>query len=88
MKTTMDLPDALYKKVKSRAAAQGRTVREVTVELYQRWLKEARDEEPFDRKKWLEEWFALADEISKDLIPGPGAVELVREGRDRLDPKP
>jgi prevent-host-death family protein len=28
---------------------------------------------------------ATRDEIAKHLLPGPSAVELIREGRDRLD---
>jgi plasmid stability protein len=32
MKTTIDLPDDLYKSVKVRAAQEGRTVREIVVE--------------------------------------------------------
>jgi hypothetical protein len=38
MKATIDVPDALYRRVKARAALQGRAIREVTVELYEGWL--------------------------------------------------
>jgi len=38
MKATIELPDALYREVKAKSAREGRTVREVTEELYQRWL--------------------------------------------------
>ena len=40
MKATIDIPDAMYRQVKAHAALQGRAVREVTIELYQRWLAE------------------------------------------------
>ncbi len=38
MKTTIDIPDELYRRVKARSAIEGRPVRSVTVELFQRWL--------------------------------------------------
>ena len=41
MKATIDVPDALYRRIKARSALAGRTVRDVTIELYQRWLQEA-----------------------------------------------
>jgi hypothetical protein len=44
MKATIDVPDDLYRRVKAKTALQGRAIREVTVELYQRWLEQ--DEPP------------------------------------------
>ncbi len=44
MKATIDVPDDLYRKVKAKTALQGRAVREVTIELYRRWLEQ--DEAP------------------------------------------
>jgi hypothetical protein len=38
VKATIDVPDALYRQVKARAALEGRAVREVTIELYTTWL--------------------------------------------------
>jgi hypothetical protein len=38
MKATIEIPDELYRKVKAKSALQGRTVRSVTVELFERWL--------------------------------------------------
>ncbi|MCA1964965.1 MAG: hypothetical protein LDL31_13550 [Prosthecobacter sp.] len=40
MKATIDVPDDLYRRVKAKTALQGRAIREVTVELYQRWLEQ------------------------------------------------
>lgn len=40
MKATIELPDELYRRVKAKTALEGRAVREVTIELYQRWLEE------------------------------------------------
>lgn len=38
MKATLDLPDDLYRRVKARSAMEGRPVRSVAVELFQKWL--------------------------------------------------
>src|SRR5512137_2738729 len=39
MKTTIDIPDDLYRRVKAKSALEGRAVREVTVDLYRAWLQ-------------------------------------------------
>lgn len=38
MKTTLDIPDAMYRAVKSRSAGAGLSVRHVTIMLYGDWL--------------------------------------------------
>lgn len=39
MRTTLDLPDALLRHLKSRAALEGRSLRELTLELIERGLR-------------------------------------------------
>lgn len=39
MRTTVDIPDALYRQVKARSSQEGRAVREVTVALYLQWIE-------------------------------------------------
>lgn len=39
MRTTLDLPDALMRNLKSRAALEGRSLRDLTLELIQRGLR-------------------------------------------------
>ena len=39
MKVTIDIPDELYRRVKSRSAEQGRRIREVADELFRRWVE-------------------------------------------------
>ncbi len=43
MKATIDVPDDIYRRVKAKTALQGRAIRDVTIELYQRWLVESED---------------------------------------------
>lgn len=38
MKATLELPDDLYRRIKARSAMEGRPVRSVAVELFQKWL--------------------------------------------------
>jgi len=40
MKATIDVLDERYQRVKAKTALQGRAIREVTIELYRRWLEQ------------------------------------------------
>lgn len=42
MKATFEIPDELYREVKAETAREGRTVRDVTITLFQQWLREKR----------------------------------------------
>lgn len=43
MKVTIDIPDDLYRRVKARTAEEGRRIREVAADLFQKWLDEGGD---------------------------------------------
>ena len=86
MKATIDLPDDLYRRVKAKSALEGRAVREVTIELYQRWLGEEGGVERSPRE-WLENWIRLGDELLRDAPAAPTAREILEEDRDRLEPR-
>ena len=49
MKATMEIPDELYRLVKAKSARERRAVREVTVELYQRYVGQDAVSEPTTR---------------------------------------
>lgn len=38
MKATFQIPDELYRELKSEVAREGRTMREVTIQLFRQWL--------------------------------------------------
>jgi hypothetical protein len=66
MKTTLDVPDDLYRAVKSRSAMQGLTIRSVTLMLYGDWLARpdstpaASDDKPRKtEEKPLPSWFGM-----------------------------
>ncbi len=86
MKATIDIPDELYYRVKARSALLGRTVREVTTELYRHWLGDVPAETTArSSAEWLDEWVALGDRSLQDAPEGPTATEIVAADRGRLD---
>ena len=88
MKTTIDIPDDLYRRVKAKSALEGKAVREVTIGLYREWLEASST--PTSEKtpvEQLEAWFALADEAMQNTPPGPTAREILEEDRNRLERK-
>ena len=85
MKATIEIPDDLYRKVKAKSALQGRPIRAVTIELFQRWIDDDPPSATLAPAQALEEWFRLADEIMKDAPPGPTAREILEQDRNRLE---
>lgn len=85
MKATIDVPDALYRRVKARAALEGRAVREVTIALYQGWLGEPAatgSEAPLSAEEWLAGWEEIGREIQrKSIDPRPMSEIIISERR-------
>ena len=72
MKATIEIPDALYRQIKARSALDGRSIRDVTIEAYRRWLAETPapygtvDDEPASAVEvWLAAWEGLASDIAE-----------------------
>ncbi|MFL5650473.1 MAG: hypothetical protein ACJ777_04265 [Chloroflexota bacterium] len=71
MKATIDVPDGLYRRVKARSALEGRSVRDVTVLLFERWLDEspglaealADAGRPSAGTSWLKRWDAIGARV-------------------------
>ena len=88
MKATIEIPDELYRQVKAKSALEGRAIREVTIELYQTWLKqEVAVGEQRRPEQQLEDLFHLADKLMAGAPPGPTAREILEEDRNRLEPR-
>ncbi len=75
MKVTIEIPDALYRQIKARSALGGRSVRDVTIEAYRRWLAETPapyvttdDAQPTAGETWLTAWEALAVETAEAAV--------------------
>ena len=86
VKATIDIPDDLYRRVKARSALLGRTVREVSIELYQRWLGETPGPGAGrSAAEWLDEWVALGQSVGEKNAGGPTASDIVASDRKRLE---
>ena len=85
MKATIEIPDELYRKVKAKSALQGRPIRAVTVELFERWLDDDAATATLNPAQALDDWFRLADDVMQDTPPGPTARELLKQDRNRLE---
>ena len=72
MKTTIELPDALYRQVKAKSSINGQTVRQVTERLYELWLA---GRVPLtnetaggnDQGDWAERWVRETDELAEQI---------------------
>ena len=88
MKATIDVPDDLYRQVKAEAALRGVTVREVTTQLYRRWLSEGDGGEARETPTaWLRSWLDAADDAIKRAPAGRSARKELEADRNRLERK-
>lgn len=94
MRTSLDIPDDLYRSLKARAAMEGRTVREVAVNLFRGWVGEeagaGSEPEPDrgsvpsaedTRQAWLERWQALGKEMKRHDADPRSAVRILLDDR-------
>lgn len=87
MKTTMDIPDELYRSLKARAAIEGKTIREVAVNLFRGWVEEVAPDKPPSahaedpREAWLARWQALGDEMKRQNADPRSAVQILLDDR-------
>ena len=88
VQATINTPDGLLRRVEVEAARQGLTVREVTAQLYRRWLGQTeQDEVGSTPTAWPDSWIEAAHEAMKNAPPGPTAREHLAADRNRLEPK-
>lgn len=89
MKTTIDIPDDVYRKVKAKSALEGRTVREVAITLFGSWVETPESREAIREATSPEaapSWFGcLRQQIRSDR--GPDDMDSIRRsiarGRSR-----
>ncbi len=69
MKATFQIPDALYREVKAETAREGRTVREVTIRLFEQWLRQKKQPPPYSTPvDWHGFQSPLAHLVPEDVI--------------------
>jgi hypothetical protein len=83
MRTTIDLPDELYRELKIEAVRRQQKLKEIVPELLRMGLRIETASAREDERDWMEEW--LAQEIP--LMEGKTVSELIEEGRNRLEPR-
>jgi len=91
MKTTLEIPDALYRRVKSKSSLDGRPVRSVTQRLYEMWLDgrvSLDDPEGVNpdgngdwERKWVRETASLAERIGKKCDDARLGRDLLKDDR-------
>ena len=89
MKATIDVPDGLYRRVKARSALEGRSVRDVTVLLFERWLEEspgltealADADRPAAGAAWLRRWQAIGERVDAAATDRRTTREMVIQDR-------
>jgi hypothetical protein len=86
IKVTIEVPDDLYYRVKAQAALKARTVREVSIELHQRWVGDLPPEgSATTPAEWVDQWIALGAQVTAPLPATGTARDEVRADRGRLD---
>ncbi len=91
MKATIEVPDALYRRVKARAALEGRSIRDVSIALFEVWLAEVQAgpggveeaERPAAAAAWLQRWDALGARIDASAVDGRSTREILLTDRRR-----
>ncbi len=92
MKATIEVPDDLYRRVKAKSALQGLPVREVTIQLFRRWLDESDTPTPPKTSAGLEAdrpaWAGSLRRYAKNA-KGRHDMESIRNsvGRGRFRPR-
>jgi hypothetical protein len=91
MKATIDVPDGLYRRVKARSALEGRSVRDVTVVLFERWLAEAPGlgaaigeiDRKAAAKTWMRRWEAIGKRVDGAAVDERTTREILIADRGR-----
>ena len=86
MKTTIDIPDPLYRELKARSALEGVTVREVAVSLFEHWVQGRPSADIPEAKKELPVWYGSLRKYAKNA-KGRHDMEAVRESVARARAK-
>ena len=67
MKATFQIPDALYRELKAETAREGLTMREVTIGLFEQWLRQKKQIAPVaPTVDWLNFPAPLAHLVSEE----------------------
>ena len=88
MKATINIPDQLYRRIKAHSAMSGRSVRELTIEMYERILAESppptlSTSGSSAADAWLEAWERVGDKIATAAVDQRTTREILVTDRGR-----
>ena len=84
MKTTIELPEVLYRRVKAKSSLGGLAVRAVTQRLFELWLEghvsidEAGRTGKAEKQAWADKWVRETDELSAQISKKNSYKRLAR----------
>ena len=86
MKTTIEIPDPLFRKAKSRAAERGQSLKQFVAEALQARLAAGTEDRGSDEPKWMD-GFGKLRRLRKETARIQGTIDAtfeVVEAEDRL----
>ncbi len=93
VKTTIEIPDPLFREVKARAALQNVRIKDLIAQLLKRWLaesdtlkesdKESAEQRMRETEVWLKELQAVGRNIHEDAVDSRTLIEILRADRNR-----
>lgn len=93
MKTTIEIPDELFRAVKARAALQDVRIKDLITQLLKGWLaegeprkeaeKEGAEQRVRETEAWLKELQTIGRKVHEDAVDSRSLVELLNEDRNR-----
>jgi hypothetical protein len=84
MKTTIDIPDPLFRKAKSRAAERGQSLKEFVAEALKARLSTPTDDDRSGDPKWMS-GFGKLSRLRKETARIQGVIDEAFEGIDAED---
>jgi hypothetical protein len=91
MKTTIEIPDTLYRRVKAKSSLGGQPIRAVTQQLYEMWLDgratldapegSVKEEKSAWAENWVRETSELAEQIAKKSVDKRSCRDLLKADR-------
>jgi len=88
MKTSIDLPDDLYRRVQSKSALEGLAVREVATALFAAWVDGRIADvpaKPAERGEtsadWKSRWQALGAAVAQSTVTETALIDQLRADR-------
>jgi hypothetical protein len=91
MKTTIEIPDELFRAVKARAALRNVRIKDLIAQLLKGWLaegelrerpdKEGAEQRVWEMEAWLKELQAIGRNIHEAAVDSRSLVEILHEDR-------